>query len=194
MGFVIFTRLLFRSCNATVLGATACFLATDFIGNEPRRFKGRECMTWSEVRELRKAGVEFGSHTVTHPKLYELEPARIREELEESKAVIENELGEAIGSFAYPYAFPSADRAFADRFAGLLKDAKYDLAVTTRVGRVGAGDGPFALKRLPINSTDDARLLRAKLEGAYDWLGIPQHISKLLAGSKARAALSSREA
>ena len=51
------------------------FLPTAFINPERRRFKERECMTWDEVRECRRGGIEFGSHTVNHPKLYELDLA-----------------------------------------------------------------------------------------------------------------------
>lgn len=154
-------------------GATA-FLPTAFIGSEPRRFHARECLTWREVRELRKAGIEFGSHTVNHPALYELDPARLRAELEVSKAVMEDELGEPIGSFAYPYAFPSADRRFVETFVELLQTAKYECGVTTCIGRVRPNDPPFTLKRLPINSADDGRLFLAKLAGAYDWMSLPQ--------------------
>jgi peptidoglycan/xylan/chitin deacetylase (PgdA/CDA1 family) len=155
------------------LGATV-FLPTAFIGNEPRLFKGSECLTWSEVRELHKAGIEFGSHTVNHPQLYDLDFAQIRVELENSKAVMEAELGESIGSFAYPYAFPSADHSFVERFVELLKNAGYACAVTTKIGRVRSNDRPFLLKRLPINSADDGALFLAKLGGAYDWMTLPQ--------------------
>jgi hypothetical protein len=50
--------------------------------------------------------------------------------------------------------------------------------VTTELGRVKIGDDPYRLKRLPVNSLDDEALLRAKLEGGYDWLGWPQYLIK----------------
>jgi peptidoglycan/xylan/chitin deacetylase (PgdA/CDA1 family) len=156
------------------------FLPTAFIGAQPLAFKDRECLTWGEVRELRQAGIEFGSHTVNHPKLYELDAAQIRAELETSKAVIEQELGEPICSFAYPYAFPSADRSFVETFVRLLQDAGYESNVTTRIGRVRAGDDPFTLKRLPVNSADDGALFLAKIRGAYDWMTWPQDTLKKL--------------
>ncbi|EEF62367.1 polysaccharide deacetylase family protein [Pedosphaera parvula] len=158
-------------------GATM-FLPTAYIGNEVRRFKDRECMTWNEVREMRKAGIEFGSHTVNHPILYQLDFKKIRAEIEQSKSVIEAELGEPIGSFAYPYAFPSADRGFVGEFVGLLKEAGYAQSVTTRIGRVGRRDDPFTLKRLPVNSADDTSLFVAKMDGAYDWMALPQDAIK----------------
>jgi len=158
--------------------AATVFLPTAFIGNETRRFKERECMTWSEVRELQQAGIEFGSHTVNHPTLHELDLAQVRTELEQSKAAIENELGEPIASFAYPYAFPSADRSFVKTFRNLLAEAGYACCATTELGRVKIGDDPYRLKRLPANSLDDPALFRAKLEGGYDWLALPQGMVK----------------
>jgi peptidoglycan/xylan/chitin deacetylase (PgdA/CDA1 family) len=161
-----------HQCGATV------FLPTAFIGRERRFFKDRECMTWDEVREAQRDGIEFGSHTVTHPKLYELDLSRLRGELKESKTTMETELGRPVRSFAYPYAFPSADPLFVREFVGLLKEAGYDCNVTTRIGLAEKSDDPFTLKRLPVNSADDEALFRAKLEGAYNWLGWPQESFK----------------
>jgi peptidoglycan/xylan/chitin deacetylase (PgdA/CDA1 family) len=154
------------------------FLPTAFIGTDRKNFKGRACMTWNEIRESQKAGIEFGSHTVNHPKLYELDLPQIRAELKESKAAIESELSRPVRTFAYPYAFPSADRAFVKVFVETLKETGYDSAVTTKIGLAGKNDDPFTLKRLPINSADDEALFLAKLAGAYDWLAWPQETFK----------------
>src|SRR2546430_717894 len=158
-------------------GATM-FLPTAFIGTRPKIFQGRECMTWNEVRELRNVGIEFGSHTVNHLKLYELEFPRVRAEIEQSKTVIEDALGEPICTFAYPYAFPSADRQFVGAFVDLLKGAGYKCGVTTTIGRVRPNDNPFTLCRMPVNDSDDRALLQVKLEGRYDWMAGPQHVFK----------------
>jgi peptidoglycan/xylan/chitin deacetylase (PgdA/CDA1 family) len=157
-------------------GATV-FLPTAFVG---RDFKNRACMTWDEVRESQKAGIEFGSHTVNHPKLYELDLPQMRAELKESKATIEKELGQPVRSFAYPFAFPSADRAFLKVFVETLKETGYDCGVTTKIGLAGKNDDSFTLKRLPMNSADDEALFLAKLAGAYDWLAWPQETFKTM--------------
>jgi peptidoglycan/xylan/chitin deacetylase (PgdA/CDA1 family) len=158
-------------------GATV-FLPTAFIGNEPRLFKGSECLTWSEVRELHTAGIEFGSHTVNHPQLYELGFDQIRAELADSKAVIERQLGSRVVSFAYPYAFPVADRSFVQGFGEMVAQTGYRYCVTTALGCVKPGDNAYCLKRLPANSSDDAALFRAKLEGCYNWLEMAQRAFK----------------
>ena len=150
------------------------YLPTAFIGRERRRFQSRDCMTWAEIAELQAGGIEFGSHTATHPKLVECSWPQIEEELRSSKEAIEQHLGCPAKSFAYPYAFPQARKDFTSRFHQVLKKIAYQSCVTTEVGRVAACDKRFSLKRLPVNDADDPLLLRAKLEGAYDWLGFPQ--------------------
>ena len=154
------------------------YLPTAFIADERQSFQSRDCLTWSEVSELHSAGIEFGSHTVTHPKLIEADWPRIGVELRDSKAAIEQRLRGNVTAFAYPYAFPQAQKDFVSRFGQSLKQAGYESCATTEVGRVGPGDDLLSLKRLPINEADDAPFLRAKLEGAYDWLAIPQASAK----------------
>jgi peptidoglycan/xylan/chitin deacetylase (PgdA/CDA1 family) len=152
------------------------FLATACIADVRRSFRNRECLTWSEVRELRAAGARFGSHTVTHPKLHGMAWPDIRRELEDSRAALEHALQERIDTFAYPYAFPREDRAFAARFAETLAATGYTLAVTTVIGRADAGSHRLRLERLPVNEADDRALFTTKLAGAYDWLGVVQRI------------------
>jgi len=154
------------------------FLPTSFIGEQPRKFKGTECMTWKEIRELRAQGIQFGSHTVSHPKLYDISWKEIEAELAVSKDTIEQEIGEETNSFAYPYAFPQEDRAFVNAFTEILGRRNYRTCVTTVIGRVAAGANPLCLKRLPVNDCDDRPLLEAKLNGAYDWFGYPQNWSR----------------
>ena len=155
------------------------FLPTAFIDDSPQKFRGTACMTWSQVRELKKAGIEFGSHTVTHPQLRNLETEEIRRELRDSKAKIEDELSGSITSFAYPYAFPETDGAFRQRLKGILQESGYENGVSTIIGTVGPTADSFFMKRLPINSYDDLRLFEAKVEGGYDWLHAFQYASKL---------------
>jgi peptidoglycan/xylan/chitin deacetylase (PgdA/CDA1 family) len=176
-GFRDFYTHAWRSLAAFGFTATM-FLPTAFIGSPRRTFKGRECLTWNEVRELRRAGMRFGSHTVSHPKLHGLDWSRIRAELLESRATLENELQETVRTFAYPYAFPQEDHAFSLRFAGELLELGYEQCVTTVVGRATAASNPLRMERLPANDADDHRLFLAKLAGAYDWVGGLQLISR----------------
>jgi len=164
------------------------YLPTAYIGDTACAFKEQQCLTWSEVRELHKAGIEFGSHTVTHPQLASLSSTAVQYEVEASKKAIEDQLGAPVKSFAYPYAFPEADRAFTTKLRGFLQGSGYDNGVCTTIGTVGRNSDRFFMKRLPVNSCDHDSLFQAKLAGSYDWLHSVQYVSKLLSVSKARPA------
>jgi peptidoglycan/xylan/chitin deacetylase (PgdA/CDA1 family) len=163
-----------RQCGFTA----TIFLATDRIQNTPVRIDGVDYLTWSEVAELHKAGIQFGSHTVSHPDLRSLNPEQIEYELGCSKETIEQKLGVAVESFSYPFAFPEEDKTFTQFLVGILENLGFENGVSTIIGRAGKHDNRYYLPRLPVNSWDDAALLRAKLEGGYDWLHWPQWLYK----------------
>jgi len=156
------------------------FLPTAFINESASSFNGSECLTWAQVRELKSAGMVFGSHTVTHPQLTTVKPRQLEAEVWESKRVIEDKIGCPIESFAYPYAFPETKRSFKRRLRAVLEEAGYLNGVSTVLGTAGIHDDKFFLPRLPVNSLDDLRFFRAKLEGGYDWLHLFQWGIKLL--------------
>lgn len=170
------------------------FLPTAFIGDSRREFLGRACLTWAEVRDLRAGGIEFGSHTVSHPKLAELGHEHRRRELRESAERMARELGEPPTAFSYPFAFPETDASFVADFRELLRDAGYRVAVTTRIGVVESGDDPLTLRRLPVNSADDLRLFAAKMGGAYGWMRLPQRWTKTIKTAMARRRVGARRA
>jgi peptidoglycan/xylan/chitin deacetylase (PgdA/CDA1 family) len=165
------------------------FLPTGYIGQSPRQFNGVSCLTWNQVRELRKSGVEFGSHTVTHPQLRDVAVEKMRTEVGLSKRDIEENLGERVDAFSYPYAFPETASAFVGALERVLLESEYRSGVTTIVGQAASSENPLFIKRLPVNSQDDDRLLKAKLEGGYDWLRNLQYLSKILT-SAGHAALT----
>jgi peptidoglycan/xylan/chitin deacetylase (PgdA/CDA1 family) len=174
-GFREFLTAAWPIMQALTFTATV-FLPTGFIADTRRAFNKRECLTWSEVRELRASGVVFGSHTVNHPALYELDWREIRAELVESKMALENELDGPVQAFAYPYAFPQEDARFVNAIREQLSVLGYRIGVTTMIGRANARDNPLTMRRLPVNDCDDERLFAAKIEGYYDWLA---HVQKL---------------
>jgi len=156
------------------------YLPTGFIGNNGRtEFKGKPCLTWSEVRLLSESGIELGSHTVTHSKLWELSWSQVEEELRASKQTIEDETGRPVRHFSFPFAYP-ADRKWEAFFQKKLKGCGYISCATTKVGRYRISSSPLSLNRLPVNDTDDLRLFEAKLLGGYDWVSKMQSIYKPL--------------
>ena len=174
-GFENFYSHAYPILNKYSMTATM-FLISSKVGGE---FKGRKCMSWSQIDELYKNGITMGSHTVTHPNLYSLSKSEIEAELKDSKTKIEDKLGFPVEHFAYPYAFPENDHRYISHLEDTLKKIEYKSCMTTIIGRSEKGREYF-LKRLPINSTDDKRFFKAKLNGAYDWLHVLQYVSKSL--------------
>jgi peptidoglycan/xylan/chitin deacetylase (PgdA/CDA1 family) len=154
------------------------FLVTGRMGSRSSYFDGKEILDWEDVRGLRKRGIIFGSHTVNHLKLKTLQLERMEAEIVDSKKEIESRLGETVEVISYPFAFPEGKSDFLRMYFGTLERCGYRAGVTTVIGRVREGDNPLALKRLPVNEYDDATLLKAKLDGAYDWVHVPQYLRK----------------
>jgi peptidoglycan/xylan/chitin deacetylase (PgdA/CDA1 family) len=165
-----------RQCGFTA----TIFLATDRIQDSSVCIEGVDYLTWHEVRELHAAGMRFGSHTVTHPDLRSLGPEQIEYEVGCSKETIEQKLGAPVESFAYPFAFPEEDKVFTRFLVDILENQGFANGVSTIIGRATLANNRHCLRRLPVNSWDDAALLRAKLEGGYDWLHWLQWLNKFV--------------
>ena len=156
------------------------FLTTDRIHRTPARIEGTDYLTWRDVRELQREGITFGSHTLSHPDLRSLGPDQIEYEVGHSKEIIEQELSVPVESFSYPFGFPEEDRHFGRFLEDMLVNLGFEYGVSTILGRASTRSNRFFLPRIPVNSYDDSRLLRAKLEGGYDWLHWPQLLKKSL--------------
>jgi len=59
-----------------------------------------------------------------------------------------------------------------------LQNTGFDYGVSTILGRAGRNSNKYFLPRLPVNNWDDLSLLRAKLDGGYDWLHWLQLLKK----------------
>ena len=154
------------------------YLPTQFISEEGLFFKDTRCLTWQEVMELQSNNIEIGSHTVTHPQLASLTQQEVENELTNSKAVIEDKLGKSCNSFSYPYAFPEGNKEFVSFLRKILFKSGYHNCISTIVGTMGENAENYFIKRIPVNSNDDEQFFKAKLEGAYNWIHIPQAIFK----------------
>jgi peptidoglycan/xylan/chitin deacetylase (PgdA/CDA1 family) len=135
-------------------GLRACFfVSTAFIGTSGIPWWDREhgittqWMTWDQVRGLREAGHEIGSHTATHVNLGEVVGDEARREIAEGDRRLKEELGESAGLFAYPY---GGRQHFARENKDLPKELGLRCNVAAYGGTVSTGDDPFALKRTSI--------------------------------------------
>jgi peptidoglycan/xylan/chitin deacetylase (PgdA/CDA1 family) len=123
------------------------FLVAEAVGRD-NRWSGQpngipvlKLLDVNQIQEMSAAGLEFGSHTLTHPHLSELSNEEINKEVLESKAVLEARLEIPIQTFAYPYG------QYNDAVVEIVKRA-YLGACTTRLAFVQAGTNPFKLDRV----------------------------------------------
>lgn len=124
-----------------LIGETAHWYKRD--GREPPRLLSR-----TQILELRRGGIEIGSHGVSHIRLTEAAPEQLREELTRSKAGLEDLLGEEVRHFCYPYGSHNPAVVDAARAAG------YATAVTNVRRAARRGDDLLALPRKVISHGD----------------------------------------
>ncbi len=84
-------------------------------------------LDWNQIAEMAAAGVEFGSHSVTHPNLAQLADEDLSWELSESKRVLEQRLSREVSLLAYPI---GTRRAYDARVMRSARDCGFRLAVS----------------------------------------------------------------
>jgi peptidoglycan/xylan/chitin deacetylase (PgdA/CDA1 family) len=99
-------------------------------------------INWGQAREMADAGVEIGSHTLTHPILTGLSDKRLREEVGRSRDRIQTALRRKVETFCYP------NGDYDPRTRREVARAGYELAVTTEVGLNNERDDPLSLRRI----------------------------------------------
>ena len=103
-------------------------------------------MSWRQIKELAEAGMEIGSHTLTHTSLPSCTDEVLSREIIESRKVIEDAIGKKVFSFCYP--FGEVD----GRAARAVREAGYRAACTTKRGNRHRPGDLFELKRVPVPS------------------------------------------
>lgn len=122
-------------------------------------------ITWGEILEMSEHGIEFGSHTMTHPVLSRLEREEDLEyEIATSKRILEERLRKPVVAFAYPVGGPAALNA---RVKEKVQQTGYTFAVTYSHGINDFTDpdlDPLSLKRIDL---DHESVQRVKIKTAY---------------------------
>lgn len=103
-------------------------------------------MSPAQVRSLHRAGMEIGGHTVSHPILTRLGREDARREIRECKSQLEAIIQAPIRMFAYPNGRPKQDYDL--EHANLVREAGFELAVSTATGVAVPSSQPFQLPRL----------------------------------------------
>ena len=126
--------------STVFLVAGHCGQYNDWEGNPPKLPRSR-LLSWSQVKELSLSGVNFGSHTLTHPDLTRIPYESAETEMSESRKKIEDMTGLPVEDFAYPYGrFDGPVKQIAERF--------FSTACSTRLGKAAHSSGRYAIERI----------------------------------------------
>ncbi len=87
-----------------------------------------EYMNWEDIRQLKKEGIEIGSHTYSHLVLTDVDMDVLEKELSSSKSKIEKEVEYAVEVFSYPKGRVN------DIVTKAVEKAGYKYAITTKYG------------------------------------------------------------
>lgn len=139
-----------HGCTATVF-----VLAGRFGGSNEWDRPGPEkpLMTREQVRAAEAAGVEIGSHGLTHVRLSQAGEDDMVREVSHSRDVLADLLGHDIAGFCYPYG------DLDDRVTAAVRAAGYGYAAAT----VHATPGdPYTIPRIFVGDRDTPLRLRAK--------------------------------
>lgn len=112
------------------------YIITGMVGLDDR-------LTISQIREMEAAGMDFGSHTITHRLLAELTYKEAEIELTKSKYDLEQILGKVVDFIAYPGGSYNSDTL------KIASEAGYIGGLTTHYG-LETFNHSFEIKRIPI--------------------------------------------
>jgi len=114
--------------------------------SSPRQQVGMRC-SWEDLSSMLGAGeVSVGAHTVTHPRLAGCSEQRIKFEVEASRPMIEDRLGDC-SYFAYPY---GTSDVMDNRTDEIITHSGYHCAFTTKLRFAKSDDNRFRLPRITI--------------------------------------------
>ncbi len=121
-------------------------------------------LTWEQIRRMQRAGISFGSHTMTHPVVSRLEPTEVERELRESKRILEERLDRPVTDFAYPFGQP-ADCGTDS--TPLLARCGYRSAATTTKGINAPGADLYRLRRVQFADERSLAMFAFKLNRLF---------------------------
>ncbi len=107
-----------------------------------------ELMNAQQRAAFIQAGWEIGAHTMTHPNLTQLSDEEAIAEIINSKKVLENESGQPVQTFAYPFGF------YNTKIKQMVQQAGFEMAIATDKGGMHIEDDRFEVFRTSIFPQD----------------------------------------
>jgi peptidoglycan/xylan/chitin deacetylase (PgdA/CDA1 family) len=122
----------------------------------------RSMLNWREIKEMHRSGIIFGGHTLTHPDLTLLPDQQIEAEVMGGKIAIEDALGTAVDTFAYPFG------RYNERCRELVS-RHFLCACSDRLGLFRTGSDLYAMERVDAYYLRTERLFRTMLTSVFPW-------------------------
>jgi peptidoglycan/xylan/chitin deacetylase (PgdA/CDA1 family) len=116
-------------------------------------------LTWTQITEMRRGGCSFSSHSHDHVALVGLSPGALRSQLERSKHMLEDRLGEAVEFLAVPYGFVNR------RVIAMAREVGYRAVCTSRYWP--SQPGRSRINRIAVNRDTTLDQLAALLRGRW---------------------------
>lgn len=120
---------------------------------------GMQVMDWPMIEEMSRGGMEFGSHTLNHHLLNNLNETQIRQQLVDSKAEIEKHVVRPVVALAYPGGGYNA------LVVSLVPKAGYSAAVGVTANPDQLRANLFTLHRTTITYSDNLEMFERRLRG-----------------------------
>lgn len=114
-------------------------------------------MNARDLRSMLDAGMEIGSHTISHPDLKQCEAAHLSAEVIESKRQLEDLLSHDVATFAYPFG------RFSEAAVERVREAGYRFACSVRAGFYNPEVHPLLLPRVTVFRGDSIGEFARKL-------------------------------
>ncbi len=115
----------------------------------------------AQILEMRAAGFEIGSHTVTHPRLTLLNEKDAQEEIARSRIMLEILLNAPVRSISYPYGSVN------DRMKQFAAEAGYYFGCGSWSGPALFGRDLFEVRRILVTDTRNPLKFWWQLHPAY---------------------------
>lgn len=125
-------------------------------------------LNWEQLKEIRRGGMTIGSHTHGHIHLGQATRDEVADELNRSKQILEEQLNSPVRHFAYPW---GQRRHIGVETIPLLQQLDYESACSTLWGRNTRQTDRYLLHRVRIDSWDNFKDFRAKVQGDWDFIG-----------------------
>jgi peptidoglycan/xylan/chitin deacetylase (PgdA/CDA1 family) len=128
------------------------FPATVFVATEGVDMNLKTYLSWDQMREMRKHGITFASHTHTHPYLIRTRKgesiaewkSRVKKDIITSVKRLESELDIHVDFFAYPYG------EYNTRLKEIVRELNL-VAFGQQSGAIWSGSDFAALPRFPVS-------------------------------------------